>query len=342
MATLNFKPKIVSKKILSPLNERAYEVVESRLGLGDSPERKTLEAIGKKLGVTRERVRQIESAALLTVKKSDIFEELAGAFEDLRNTMQALGTVVAEDDFLAHISSDPSVQNHIRLFLVLGDGFSRYREDDNFRARWSTDKQVAKAVEEALVRMSTSLTHDDLLSEKEMVSRLLDYVEAPMSREKEDVVLRWLSISKDIDKNPLGEWGLITSPNIKTKGVKDYAFLVMRKHGSPMHFTEVADAICKVFGRDTNPATCHNELIKDDRFVIVGRGTYGLTDWGYRPGIVREVIRDILEEEGPMTREEIVDRVIKERFVKKNTIIVNLQNPKYFKRTKDGRYRAIK
>jgi DNA-directed RNA polymerase delta subunit len=112
----------------------------------------------------------------------------------------------------------------------------------------------------------------------------------------------------------------------------------MRKHGEPMHFKEVADAISTTFGKKTHYATCHNELIKDSRFVLVGRGMYALAEWGYKTGIAREVIRDILKKEGPMSKEDVVEKVMKERYFKKNTILVNLQNPKYFKKNKNGLY----
>ncbi|MBI2097855.1 MAG: hypothetical protein HYT46_02910, partial [Candidatus Vogelbacteria bacterium] len=115
----------------------------------------------------------------------------------------------------------------------------------------------------------------------------------------------------------------------------------LRQHGSPMHFMEVAKAISDSFERRANPATCHNELIKDRRFVLVGRGMYALTDWGYRPGIVREVIENILKEHGPLTEEEVLSRVLKERYVKGSTILVNLKNPKHFRQDKQGRYLVV-
>nr|MBP9757958.1 winged helix-turn-helix domain-containing protein [Candidatus Paceibacterota bacterium] len=110
-----------------------------------------------------------------------------------------------------------------------------------------------------------------------------------------------------------------------------------KRHGSPMHFTEVAQGIEKLFGRETHPATTHNELIKDGRFVLVGRGLYALKEWGYEPGVVRDVIKGILEREGPLSREDIIDRVKRERYVKDATIAVNLQNG-MFTRQNDGRY----
>ncbi len=147
-----------------------------------------------------------------------------------------------------------------------------------------------------------------------------------------------MSLSKNLGKNSLGEWGKSNSSNINAKGMRDYAFLVIRKHGSPIHFREVASSIEKIFKKKAHVATTHNELIKDPRFVLVGRGLYALAEWGYMSGVVKDVIRKIIEKNGPLTKEEIVDRVLKERYVKENTILVNLQNPKFFKKDKQGKY----
>ena len=157
----------------------------------------------------------------------------------------------------------------------------------------------------------------------------------------EEIIRRWLNISKKIGRNPLGEWGRAESPNINVKGIRDYAFLVIRRHGSPIHFREVAEQINKMFDKKAHVATCHNELIKDSRFVLVGRGLYALTDWGYASGVVRDVIANILAKYGPLTKDEIISKVLKERYVKENTILVNLQNQKYFKKDKQGKYTAV-
>ncbi|NDE68292.1 hypothetical protein EB052_01660, partial [bacterium] len=148
----------------------------------------------------------------------------------------------------------------------------------------------------------------------------------------------WLKLSKRIGKNAIGEWGVAHSPNIKTKGMRDYAFLVIRKHGSPIHFREVAKQIGVVFKKKAHVATTHNELIKDPRFVLVGRGLYALSEWGYMSGVVKDVIKKILEKHGALTKEEIIDKVLKERYVKENTIMVNLQNQKHFRKDKDNKY----
>jgi hypothetical protein len=339
MSTISFKPKQVTKKITSHLHDRAIDVIMNRFGLTNDSEKKTLEEIGQKYGITRERVRQIEDAALTSIKKVEGFKSEQATFDELKQIINSLGSVVAEHDFLPHISKDKSTQNHIHFYLVLGDAFKKHREDDHFHVRWSTDDSVVEKVHDSLKKLYSSLNDEDLVPETQIIQKFLENLkDVSVEYRNEEIARRWLSMSKRISKNPLGEWGRSTSPNIRTRGVKDYAFLVMRKHGEPMHFKEVADAISTTFGKKTHYATCHNELIKDSRFVLVGRGMYALAEWGYKTGIAREVIRDILKKEGPMSKEDVVEKVMKERYFKKNTILVNLQNPKYFKKNKNGLY----
>jgi hypothetical protein len=114
--------------------------------------------------------------------------------------------------------------------------------------------------------------------------------------------------------------------------------MVLSKKGEPMHFSEVSTSIGKLIGRSVHMQTVHNELIKDNRFVLVGRGLYALKDWGYEPGVVRDVIVNMLKHDGPMAKENIISIVSEKRFVKPNTILINLENKKYFKKLPDGRY----
>jgi DNA-directed RNA polymerase delta subunit len=86
-----------------------------------------------------------------------------------------------------------------------------------------------------------------------------------------------------------------------------------------------------------NLRSVHNELIRDRRFVLIGRGIYALREWGYFPGEVKDIIFKFLKEEGPLTKEEILERIKKQRMVKENTVLINLA--KYFERDEKGRYR---
>lgn len=339
---LSFKPKIITKKLLSTLPARAQNVLSKRYGLDKDGEKMTLEAIGEKYSITRERVRQIEHAAIQNIRKSGAFKQEKNIFSELAAALQGLGGMLSEDELLTILSKDPLTRNHIHFLLVISDEFKKEKEDDEFKHRWHVDAALSKKIHEALRKLYKSLGDSDLVPESEMIESFLENLKDVNEKYRnEEVAKRWLNISKHISKNPLGEWGKSTSPNVSTKGIRDYAFLAMRKHGSPIHFRDIAKQIEVLFKKKAHVATTHNELIKDKRFVLVGRGLYALTEWGYLSGVVKDVIKSVLEKHGPLTKDEIIKKVLKERYVKENTILVNLQSGKYFKKDKDGRYHLV-
>lgn len=341
MTQLSFKPKQVTKRLLAPLPDRAREVLTERYGLGKDTTPSTLEAIGKSYGITRERVRQIENYAIQSIRKNDAFQGEAAVFAELAEQIDAMGAIVPEEEFLASVARDTANRNHVHFLLVVGDLFEKSKEDTNFTHRWHVDKQVADSVQKALQALYNNLSDDDLIPEGEMVANFLrEVTDLNEKYKQEEIVKRWLSLSRKIGKNPLGEWGKATSPNVRAKGMRDYAYLVIKRHGSPMHFREVASAITELFSRRAHEATCHNELIKDERFVLVGRGLYALREWGYEGGVVKDVIVDIIKKHGALSRDDIIDHVSRERYVKDNTILVNLQDTTLFVRGADGLYRV--
>ncbi|MBU6321383.1 MAG: hypothetical protein KGI78_01045 [Patescibacteria group bacterium] len=341
VASFSFDSAALVKKLLSAVPERSRDVLIRRFGLAGSVRRETLESIGERSGITRERVRQIEAAGLDALRSSKKFKEEQEAFAEIARFVESLGAVVAEDELLAALGKDEKARNRFRFLLVAGAAFIRERETDDFLARWHIDPKTAKAIHEALNALYKGLEDDEVVPEGEMLDRFLEELKGVNDAYKrEEVLTRWLGLSKKIAKNPLGEWGKASAPGVRTKGIRDYAYLAIKKKGAPMHFSEVAATISGVFAKKAHVATTHNELIKDPRFVLVGRGLYALTEWGYTPGVVRDVIREVLEEHGPLKKDEIITRVKKARFVKDNTIVVNLNDSRYFKRLTDGRYAA--
>ncbi|MBI2096510.1 MAG: hypothetical protein HYT43_02670 [Candidatus Taylorbacteria bacterium] len=341
-AVFSFDSAALAKRLLAAAPERAREVLIRRFGLGSNTERETLESIGDRTSITRERVRQIEAAGLDAVRASKAFKEAGSAFEEIAQYIHSLGAIVPEETLLSALGSDEKSRNRFRFFLVVNSAFFRERETNDFLARWHVDHATAKHIHNALSKLYTSLSDDEVVSEGELLDRFLDELKEVNDAYKNDEVLkRWLSLSKHIGSNPLAQWGRATAPAIRIKGVRDYAYLAVKRHGKPMHFSEVARAIGSLFSKKAHIATTHNELIKDPRFVLVGRGLYALTEWGYTPGVVRDVIRETLEKTGPLKKDEIIKRVKKARFVKDNTILVNLNDSRYFRRLKDGQYAAV-
>ncbi len=155
------------------------------------------------------------------------------------------------------------------------------------------------------------------------------------------ILLSYIGLSKKIAKNPFRQWGLSSWEMIVPKGVRDKAYLVMRENKKPLHFTKITELINKTGfdKRIAHPQTVHNELIKDKRFVLVGRGIYALKEWGYGEGTVADILVRILNEaEGPVSREDLIEKVLKQRMVKRNTIIIGLQDQALFQRVEGNKY----
>ncbi len=337
---LSFKPKQVSKKLLLSLNQRMRDIISNRYGL-ESEKKMTLESIGKQYNITRERVRQIENFALSSIKKNQDFVEFGYIFDELKEIIKRLGSVVKEDVLMNYISDDKITQNHINFYLVLGGQFTKKKETDLFHTHWSVDDLISCHIEDSLCLLHENISEDELLHEDKIIEKFVSNLDQLIDdyKNNKDIIKKYLSVSKVIDKNSLEQWGKTTSPHIKARGIKDYAYLVIRNNNKPMHFKDVANNITKIFNKKTNVATCHNELIKDKRFVLVGRGMYGLKEWGHSSGVVKDVIIEIFKEaKKPLSKNEIIEKVLEKRIVKVNTIMINLQNNKFFKKDKDGKY----
>ncbi|MFH1823008.1 MAG: HTH domain-containing protein [Patescibacteria group bacterium] len=150
-----------------------------------------------------------------------------------------------------------------------------------------------------------------------------------------------LRAARNIEQNKFGFWGIDNWREIKPKTINDKIYLVLKNNGKPMHFAEIANYINKIGfdNKKANAATVHNELILDIKYVLVGRGLYGLKEWGYQRGTVIDVIREILASNSqPLSRDEIIEKVLEKRMVKKTTVILALMNKDVFDKV-EGKYR---
>jgi hypothetical protein len=138
-----------------------------------------------------------------------------------------------------------------------------------------------------------------------------------------------------------GRWGLVKWPTVNPKNIRDKIYVILSENKKHMHFNEIAEAIkdSDFKRKDVTTQAIHNELIKDKRFVLIGRGIYALKEWGYEKGTVADIISEVLRDaKEPLHRDEIVKRVLKSRFVKETTILLNLQSKPQFKRVAKATY----
>ena len=344
MQAVSFNPQQITKLFLAELPERSRDVINKRFGLTDR-NKKTLEAIGQEYDITRERVRQIENLAKEQIRKSSAFiNDAQSAVQEMETLLNQMGGLAEEQTLLDTVSPSSAEKNHLYLLLELGEDFIHAKEDDNNHKSWYTNETNFGIVKDSLKRLYKDLDTDEILSEDEIVSRFMNIIAEDLADGVADteVAKLWLRMSKRVGKNQMGRWGRTDSPNIKTRGVRDYAYLVLRENGKPMHFKEIAQETSTYFGKEINVATMHNELIKDTRFSLVGRGIYALKDWGLYGGPVNDLITKILQEnKSPMTEEDIITKVLEQKLVKESTIKINLKNKSRFTQDKKTKLYTI-
>lgn len=327
--------------IVSGLTPRQKRVLFRRYGLTGDGRVSTLQEIGDEFGITRERVRQIENQSLKKIKKSasahaaELLKIAASHLEvkgGAREDEMFIREIGAASGLLKDPKSKAAHKNRVRFALIAAGNPLYYPGDKKLKSFWFASENIKNSVY-ALIQKTLDAfrvtPRDRILEEKEIVK---DLVNTPH--------YDFLLISRHFGVGPFGDLGLVEWAEIRPKNVRDKAYLALKKTAAPMHFSEIAKLV-KTLGisrRPVNVQTIHNELIKDDRFTLVGRGIYALRERGFEPGTVREVIAELIRNHGPLKPEEVIRLVGARRVLKDNTILLSLQNRDNFVRLEDGRY----
>ncbi len=329
----SFDYRATAEAILGSLrHERDRQIVSQRFSLG-LDKRQTLEKIGGDLGITRERVRQIEKSATAKLQQNPT-PQLKQSDALLQKHLRANGHVNLLHDVATAIgATTPAERAYVTFLATLAPSIEVIDESDHFEPALAVlpeyDKKRIAALTDQLagaLKSAGTPQHVDSLS-------------AASPDVPQETLVNLAKVSKkmaDLD----GHWGLSHWPAVNPRSIRDKTYLVLNKHGQPLHFTDIADRIGGMGKRkrDVTVQAVHNELIKDGRFVLVGRGIYALADWGYTPGTVADIITDILKAESPLHKDEIVKRVLEKRQVKTTTIVLNLQEKDQFVRVSKATY----
>jgi hypothetical protein len=318
--------------------EREREIITRRFGLYDRKE--TLEQIGELLGITRERVRQLEKAILIRLKiageegKIPAIQSLEKVFVRELSEIGRLATVSDLADAILGTKSTPLARARVQFAATLAPRLTVVDENDNYKAavaiaEYGDEKKIREQVDAVVAAVKK---HGEPLT--------IEALHDQLNHEHPSHVRALATVSKHLS-NLKDMWGLNKWPTVNPKNIRDKIYVILAENGKPMHFSEIANSIkgSNFSRKNVTTQAIHNELIKDKRFVLIGRGIYALDSWGYSKGTVADTIADILRESSePLHRDEIVKRVLKSRQVKETTILLNLQSKPQFKRVAKATY----
>lgn len=346
-AKQDFHPLEVISQLLHGLSEKEADVLKRRYGL-DGAAKETLEAIGTSYQVTRERIRQIENLAVKKIKAETQFHVLIKPIEHVTmSVIEDNGGIMNEQNLLAELfPGNRTIATDQAMVFLLGelmdDRCLSAGPDEIFTKSWRTkvlDTDFVKQTLDMLLQLIE--THATPLDATTLFAKVQaePFYQAHAAQLTEAAIVSYLEVSAAVDRNPFDEYGLRKWGSVVPKRMNDKIYLILKKSGKPMHFVDIAKKISEVFQKEAYPPTVHNELILNKQYVLVGRGIYALREWGYQSGVVTDVIMHILQHhQGPLSREAIVEAVLEQRIVKKNTIHLALTNKAVFTKLADGRY----
>ena len=257
------------------------------------------------------------------------------------------------------------LKNHYAFILakLLADSFDYVKENSHYSDLWKLKFASVDHLEEMLgfmikklQELKTVLKTEEIIKlakENDIYKKYADRLEATNNFDISNIVKNGdfsentdiinenkalyslLQASKALQQNKFGRWGIKDWPEITPKTINHKIYLIIKHSGQPMHFREIADKINAISfdSKKANAATVHNELILDNKYILIGRGIYALKEWGYENGTVGEVVAQVLAEAGkPLSKDEIMDGVLKKRLVKKATINLALMDKTKFKK----------
>ncbi|MFA5855104.1 MAG: sigma factor-like helix-turn-helix DNA-binding protein [Candidatus Gracilibacteria bacterium] len=333
------------ENLLIVLSDKEKYIIESRFALS-SPEKLTLEQIGKHFNVTRERVRQIENTALRKLERNAQNTNLKILTEFAKALLEKEGGIAGDEYFKGLLMktlpniTDKEIQD-LHLALTLDSEISFEPNSFKFDPFWRLSSlpfdKVQKASASSMKRLQKA---QHVLSIEKLTDSANDDLEENFSQ---SAIANILRVTRDCKFTEQGV-GLYSWRHINPRTLKDKILFTFKKEKKPLHFGKIAELITAATfdQKRINMQAVHNELIRNEAFILIGRGIYALKDWGYKTGTVCDVITEILDDGKPRSREEITKAVLEQRHVKTITIYLNLKNKSQFVRVGRDKYTLTK
>lgn len=323
--------------VLKGLTDKEQAVITRRIGL--SGERETLQAIGNDFGITRERVRQIEDVGIRKIGRIIKSSNLITIQASGEKILSLHGGLLTRDKLLSAVIQDVAISGSVNegiIEILLQADFNIQKSKpqlgtNTFFYLPTINKKVISEIYKEAVKILKK--RGDIVENTVLYEMIKINLFAQFGKLDTVFIDSVLDIYQDVVKGEEKYVGLEKWKILNPSTLKDKAVYILKKKKEPMHFVDIANAISDHFKEHVKVATIHNELIRNNEFVLIGRGIYVLKEWGYKPGTVRDVILDVFQKaKTPLSTDEIVAKVLKVRQVKTSTIYMNLQNRQYIER----------
>ena len=333
--------------VLGSLSEKERTVIERRIGINGM--RETLQNIGNsfKPAITRERVRQIEDAGIKKVGRIIKATELASIQDMARKVLTLHGGILTRERLIVALINEMNLSKEINshiLEVIVQSDFEMIKSKPRLGTQtYFTLPSISRKSIDAVHREALKILKrkKDVMEKTELYNQISLNIRDEVGNLENVFIDSVLDVFDDIVKGEEVLIGLTRWKILNPKTLKDKAIYVMKKEKVPMHFIDISNKISDYLGESVKINTIHNELIRNEEFILIGRGIYALKEWGFKPGTVLDVILDVLNKNGgPMNTEDIIKKVLKVRNVKKTTIYMNLQNKKAIERVGRNFYAA--
>jgi hypothetical protein len=270
-----------------------------------SGRRATLSELGHELGVTHERVRQMETSVQRTVEQRLRGDSGEGVRHLAARLARRIGHVT-DRARLAHLvaeavaatSEAPAVDQGVRQGMLLSLCGSLSEEGGLL---WSAEgRGRLHAVKEALRGVPVGGAVDRTVLEGLLASLLVP--EDLHDAVREELDLRWYGGTLMLWRGSLA----------------DKAVGVLAAHGEPMSMMELHEAV----GFDHNPRSIAGQVQGDVRVMRRGKERYGLRDWGGEEysGVLEELEQAIERAGGAADLAALVDQFVAEFGVSANSV----------------------
>jgi len=318
-------------------NDRPKKIIQARYGLQNGG-KETLEEVGHWFGITRERVRQIQEKTLKKMQHPST-KGRSLIISLVSDTLQKNGLVISDEE------ADILIPKTFNNTKYDGSSFLDLLSD----LGWVQRNKVGdigfycpKGIKPIDITKLMDDTHTCIKTSSALLSinQISDYLRGQQEKYKQydnldNLILRICKIDPRIEEKLPNKFGLY----LFHPGTKDWCQQIteiLKESDFPLHFTEISDKLndklALVGDKRIDVRRVHSILIESPEFSHTGvKGTYGLTEWGFRKETTTELVEECIKKAGfPLHWNQIYNYVSKYKDTKPANITAILHSQNKF------------